>query len=281
MDVPYRISASDCLAEETRLRGSVCITCGEALAHPEWMCGSGSLSWDLRLDKQIAFNVGYGAGDFFRRSQLFEMFWHAEGMKTAYEGEVLCNGVRYVVRPETCWGYADKNWGKDFTSPWVWLSSSDLVSEVTGKRLENSVFDIGGGCPKAGPVALPRKLLSAFWYEGTDFEFNFSKFWTDCRTAFSCRETDSMIIWHIDQRNWTDRMFVDISCDKKDMLLINYESPDGEKRHRRLWNGGNGRGTVFLFRDGKLVDRMHAEHVGCEYGEYDTQEPYGSVGKVE
>ena len=52
--------------------------------------------------------------------------------------------------------------GKDFTSPWVWLSSDNLTSLKTGKRLTNSVFDIGGGCPKVGHVAIKRKLLSAF-----------------------------------------------------------------------------------------------------------------------
>jgi len=55
---------------------------------------------------------------------------------------------------------------------------------------------------------------------------------------------------------------------KKDMLLVNYEAPDGQKRHNRLWNGGNGTGTVTLYRHGKLIDRLHAENIGCEYGEY-------------
>ena len=55
------------------------------------------------------------------------------------------------------------------------------------------------------------------------------------------------------------------------LLLVNYESPDGAKRHNRLWNGGNGIGTIKLFdRHGTLVDRIHAENIGCEYGEYDT-----------
>ena len=43
-----------------------------------------------------------------------------------------------------------------------------------------------------------------------------------------------------------------VRCEKKDMLLIRYEAPDGQMRHTRLWNGGNGKGTVLLFHDGKL-----------------------------
>ena len=72
----------------------------------------------------------------------------------------------------------------------------------------------------------------------------------------------------MEQRNRRDRMVTDLRCRKADMLLVNYEAPDGVKRHNRLWNGGSGRGTVALYRGGKLVDRIRVERAGCEYGEY-------------
>jgi hypothetical protein len=57
------------------------------------------------------------------------------------------------------------------------------------------------------------------------------------------------------------------------MLLVNYESPDGAKRHNRLWNGGSGSGSVKLwkkrcFRKPELLDEIEAGHIGCEWGEY-------------
>ena len=266
---PYSVQADDCYLNETQTFGKVSVSPEEAEQHPEWMCGSGTMEWNLKIDKKVAFNVGYGAGKPMRVLQLFEMFCHAEGMKTAYAGEVICNGETYIVSPENSYGYADKNWGKDFTSPWVWLSSNNLTSKITGKKLQDSVFDIGGGCPKVGPVALKRKLLSAYWHEGKAYEFNFSKFWTFTRTKFDCQETDTQIIWHVEQQTWRNRMVTDITCEKKDMLLVNYEAPNGKKLHNRLWNGGNGKGTVKLYRDGKLIDEVYAENVGCEYGEYD------------
>ena len=265
---PYFVTAEDCHVNETETYGKISVSKEEALEHPEWMCQSGEIQWNLKIDKKIAFNVGYGAGKLMRKLQLFEMFWHAEGMKTNFSGEVIWNGEKYLVNPEESFGYADKNWGTDFTSPWVWLSSNDLTSKLTGKKLENSVFDIGGGCPKIGPIKLKRKLLSAYWYEGKGYEFNFSKFWTFTRTKFNCKETDTQIIWHVEQKTWRNRMVTDISCDKKDMLLINYESPNGKKLHNRLWNGGNGKGEISLYHNGKLVDKVIAKHVGCEYGEY-------------
>lgn len=271
--VPFHLTAGDCTCSETHMRGRVAVSEADAKAHPEWMSNAGTMEWDLRIDKQVAYNVGYGASAFFRRLNAFEMFWHAEGMKTAFEGWLRLNGEDYIVRPEDCYGYADKNWGGDFTSPWVWLSSNDLISKAAGKRLHNSVFEIGGGNPKAFGIALGRKLLGQFYYEGQDYEFNFSKFWTGSRTHFDCRETDTHIIWHVVQTTFRAKMIVDITCRKADMLLINYESPDGYKRHTRLWNGGTGQGTVKLYqrRHGRwrLIDQVYANHVGCEYGEYE------------
>ena len=48
----------------------------------------------------------------------------------------------------------------------------------------------------------------------------------------------------------------------------NKATTDGAHRHQRLWNGGTGKGTVTIYRCGRLIDRIYAENVGCEYGEY-------------
>lgn len=273
-DQPLNLKAGDCSCTEDHMKGRILVTPSDAAAHPEWMCDAGEMEWDIRIRKQVAYNVGYGASKFFRTLNAFEMFWHAEGMKTAYEGWIRLNGEEYRVRPETCYGYADKNWGSDFTSPWVWLSSNNLVSNITGNRLTDSVFEVGGGCPVVFGISLNRKLLGQFYYEGKDYEFNFSKFWTGSRTFFDCQETKDQIIWKVVQTTFRARMAVQISCPKDEMLWINYESPDGRKRHNRLWNSGNGKGTLRLYERThdrwKLIDDVHAENVGCEYGVYDT-----------
>ena len=270
---PYEVEAADCYASETALRGSVTVTPQEAADHPEWMCDAGEMQWDLRLDKQISFNVGYGASRPLRDAEAFAMYWHAEGMKTAFSGTVTCNGRRYLVTPERSFGYADKNWGRDYTSPWVWLSSNCLKSKITGKLLTNSVFDIGGGRPKIYFVPLDRRLLGVFYYEGREYDFNFSHVWLNVKTAFSFDEQEELVHWHVRQENREAAMETDVFCRKKDMLLVNYEAPDGAKKHNRLWNGGNGWGTVKLYHRGEgqwqLVDEVEATHIGCEYGEYD------------
>lgn len=199
------------------------------------------------------------------------MYWHAQGIKTLMEGYVIFNGEKYVVSKDDCYGYADKNWGRDFTSPWVWLSSWDLVSEISGKRLNNSAFEIGGGRPRAFGITFNRKLLIYFFYEGKKYEFNFSKLWTMPRTKFNCYETDDKIIWQINAKRQFKNLKVHIECDKKDMLLINYEAPNGEKKFHRLFNGGNGRGFLEIYHNNKLIDRIKVNHVGCEYGKYHSE----------
>lgn len=270
---PFVLIVDDCYASDTAIRGHIKVSKDTAKNHPEMMTDAGEMSWDLSVYKNTAFNVGYGAGGFFRFLKAFEMYWHAEGMKSLYSGYVIYNGEKYIVDASKCYGYADKNWGSDFTSPWVWLSSCDLKSNLTGKKLENSVFDIGGGCPKVFGIPLSRKLLCGFYYEGKEYEFNFSKFWTKVETEFSFEEEDDKVIWDVKQSNKNNIMETHVECFKKDMIFVNYEAPDGRKRHNRLFNGGNGTGTVKLYKKTsqgpELIDDISIAHVGCEYGEYD------------
>ena len=95
------------------------------------------------------------------------------------------------------------------------------------------------------------------------------------KTEFDFEEEEDTVHWHVCQETVHARMETDIRCLKKDMLLVNYEAPDGTKKHNRLWNGGNGFGMIRLFEKQKgifvMVDEIETTHVGCEYGEYDEQ----------
>ena len=274
-DAPFKILADDCYASENRLKGRIMISKMEAESHPEWMCDSGEIEWDLRIEKDIAFNVGYGASKPLRDVEAFAMYWHVEGMKSLFSGSIICNGRKYTVMPEKSYGYADKNWGRDFTSPWVWLSSNCLKSRNTGELLRNSAFDIGGGRPKVYFVPLDRRLLGAFYYEGKEYDFNFSKLHLAVKTDFSFEEKEDMVVWRVRQENKHAVMETEVFCKKDEMLLINYEAPDGSKKHNRLWNGGTGWGIIRLYDKvgGELIlmDEIEATHIGCEYGEYDEE----------
>lgn len=274
--IPFMVSADTCLCTEDKIIGNVKVSKKAAKEHPEYMCDGGSMSWDLAVDKEIAFNVGHGASKPVRDAKAYDMFWHAEGMKTYYSGIVKFGKEEYEVRPKDCYGYADKNWGRDYTSPWLWLSSNNLFSKISGKQLENSVFNIGGGKPKMGNIEFDDKLLGAFWYEGTPIEFNFTKAWTLPKTQFKVVEGKNKVTWKVIQETPAFKMYTSISCNKNEMIFNNYEAPNGEKSHNRLWCGGTGEGYIKLFekklsglkKEWKLVEYIDVKNCGCEYGEY-------------
>lgn len=88
------------------------------------------------------------------------------------------------------------------------------------------------------------------------------------------------IVWQIEQETPTAKVLVEIKCPKDRMLKIRYEAPDGSFRHKNLWNGGEGTGSIKLYEkkislknkwEWELQDELLTAHVGCEYGVYDEQ----------
>jgi len=256
---------------EELLSGRVEVSERERDTYPERMSDAGSMSWDLRVSKELAFDVGYGTSALSSFLNLFHMYWHAEGMRSHYQGEVLYNGQRYLVHPDSSFGYQDKNWGRDYTNPWIWLNCNNFYSETRGKQADVSLV-VGGGCPVLLGYPLNRRILTALWYEGRFLEFNFTKFWTRSRQQFFSREDKSHVYWEISAENRVHLVEIRMKCEKSKMLLINYENAKGARLHKRLWNGGNGAGTVKLFRKRgnrrEAIDLLRGELAGCEYGAY-------------
>lgn len=271
---PLSIRIGEHMLSDTALKGECHLTEEEAQRHPEYMSDSGHMTWDLVIDKKMSYAVGYGASSLFRTLQVFDMFWHVQGIQTAYSGVVTLDGEVYDVFADRSFGYADKNWGRDFTSPWLWMSSCHLIRESTGEELKETAFDFGGGKPSIYGLPLSRKLLGCLIYEGQLMEYNFSKFWTGSNIQFAFDESDpDTVHWTLVAKNRRSKIVISLFCRKSDMLFMNYEAPSGLKRHKRLWNGGNGYGTLKLYELDKdfeiLKDSLMIKHAGCEYGEYD------------
>jgi len=256
---------------EDKLFGSVAVSELECNAHPEWMSNAGSMSWNLSVEKEITFDVGYGTSGLSNSLNLFHMYWHAAGMRSSYKGEVIFNGHRYLVEPDTSFGYQDKNWGRDYTNPWIWLNCNNFRSEIHDRKADVSLV-VGGGCPVLLNLPLNRRILTALYYEGNLMEFNFSKFWKYSRQHFYSREDENYVYWDIGAENRKHLVEASFRCEKSKMLWVNYENPDGAKLHHKLWNGGHGEGTLKLYRKKgirrNLVDELSGELAGCEYGAY-------------
>jgi hypothetical protein len=259
-------------ANETRLTGAAEVSEKDAAAHPEWMSDAGAMRWDLKVKKILSYDIDLGSSRLMRELNAFDMYWHVQGMLTQYAGTIFWNGREFAVRPETCCGYQDKNWGTDYTNPWVWLNCNNFRSERTGERLARTSLDVGGVLPRLFGVALPRRVVIAFYLEGELYEFNFSKAWTLPRQKLYCAVGKERVVWQITASTNKAKIEIDFSCPLDHMLRFNYENPDGAKNHNELWNGHHASGTVKLYRRTaagfKLIDTFLGEMGGCEYGKY-------------
>ena len=257
-------------ATDRGLSGCVELKENEANALGQMNCDSGSISWNLKAEKVLSYSVGFGASPFFRKLNLFAMFWHVQGMKVRYEGEVISDGKKYIVKPEQSCGYQDKNWGVDFTNPWIWLNCNHFQDDKHNV-IENCSLDIGGGKPRVCGIPLGEKVLGGFHYKGKLYEFNFSKIFFQ-RQEWKCRDDGEKIFWDLVLSNKDNILEVHFSCQKEDMIKIRYENPSGKQNHKNLWNGGTARGTVQLYEKKKggksLIVSCLGEWGGCEYGRY-------------
>jgi len=145
---------------------------------------------------------------------------------------------------------------------------------MSGEILENSAIEFGGGKPKVFGKSLNRKLLGGFYYEGKMYDYNFSKFWRKSHIDFEFIEGEHFNTWKLKAENRKSIMNLTLECPVDEMLLINYEAPNGTKKHNRLWNGGTGFGKIELLKKNRngtqLIDLIEVKNTGCEYGEYDA-----------
>lgn len=259
-------------ADENHMKGKVSLSEEEVKHHPEYMSQAGFMSWDLKLYKTLKFSVGYGASKLFQFLNAFKMYWHVEGMKVEMEGKVTYNGEEYIVSRDNSYGYQDKNWGTDYTNPWIWLNCNNFHEKGKNEYLPLTSLDVGGGRPVVFGVPIPRKMLIAFYHDNRLYEFNFSKFWRYNKQWFDCPSGDTYVYWNVTAETRKNKIEVNFKSRKSEMLSVNYENPDGEKLHNNLWNGGTAFGTVKLYgkQNGKwvLLHEFEGSNGGCEYGDY-------------
>lgn len=250
-----KITAGDCYLSENNIWGRI--------------YGKHKMMWSLRLDKRIAFHVGYSASKPVREINPFDMYWHAEGMRTNYEGTVTLDGVSYEVSPKYGCGYADKRWGRDYTAPWFWLYGSQMKSQRTGEILNKSAFAAGGGSSVIMGLPFRNTPYAEVYYEGENHEINFSALWTFARMKYSCGMREGKILWHMKAMNLTSAMEIKVVCDENEMMQMEYQTPAGEWSPNQMISGGTGKGEILLYRrKGRkltLVDRIWVKGMGCEY----------------
>jgi hypothetical protein len=244
--------------------GSVKVTKVDLTEHPEFLGGAGSFSWDLRFDKSIFFEPDYHSKN---------VCWAVLGGKTNCSGKIIFNGEEYSVSFKKSFGYYDKNWGRDFATPYFHLSSCNLTSAISGCLLENSAFAVQG--------EFREKLSVLLSLDGKNIEFHADKF-KKYSVSYDCQEINGneddglSLHWTVSAHDRKYVLDIDVYCATKEMTLRDFESPGGGRKLMKVLAGGNGNGRLKLYKKMKksleLIEQADIAKCLCEYGNLETAE---------
>jgi hypothetical protein len=247
---------------------------GEVVGTPEGAVTPQRLAWTLRAEKVVPFDLGFSGGRLFQWLGAFDMLWSVPGMQTRYSGTVEWNGTVYDVDPAASFGYQDKNWGRDYTTPWYWLSCNRFVSRLSGQAVPSASLDVGGGTPRIWGLSLGHdKLLIGLRYHDTLWRWNFNDLLDPPAQVVDVQEQADRISWRFAAENRHARIEIAFTDPTADMLQLVYENPAGQVPLARLWNGGTASGSVKLYRKAEtsaggweLVDWLEGGFGQGEYG---------------
>lgn len=252
-----------CVLGENYTTGSVCVTEADLIEHPEFMGNAGSMSWNLNFSRAISFEPDYKSKD---------INWAVLGGKTDFSGTVIFNDEEFSVTSKKSFGYYDKNWGKDFSSPFFHLSSSFITSEITGSLLQNSSIAVQG--------EYKDRLTVLVCLEGKNIEFHADKR-KKYEVLHDCQEItdDDMgpkLHWSCSVHDKKHVIDIDVYCRTKDLFLRDYESPSGERKVMRVLSSGTGVGRIRLYKvirkSLELIESAEISKCVCEYGNLEKAE---------
>ncbi len=255
-----KVGTSDkdtCYIKESSTAGTVSVSGTDLLEMPELLGNAGSIAWNLHYSIEDGFSPIY-------RSK--QTNWACFGARTSIAGVIVMDGEQFNVSKDRSYGYFDKNWGRSFTNPFLHLSSSNLVSNISGKKLQESCFAIQGEYNKRLSLLISFEGLKLEFHAGSHKKYN---------TIYECsqmpeNEDGVHLHWSVSMNNKSYVIDVDITCNVNQMFVREYECPEGNRKVMKLIGGGSGTGEVKIYRwvkkDLELIEDIHVGNCLCEYG---------------
>lgn len=253
----------ECFLSDNECYGSVAVSVSKLNEMPELLSQAGSLSWNLKFKKQISFSPDYRGKT---------IHWSSFGARTVFEGKVVLDGEEYLVTPKKSYGYIDKNWGKDFSSPFFHLSASNFTSLINGKSLDYSCLAVQG--------VYNEKLSVLASLEDNKIEFHADSH-KKYSINFECTEMPEdddgvKLHWTVSVHDRKRVLDIDIFCNISEMFIRDYESPEGGRKLLKVLGGGTGTGEMRLYKKIKknleLIEYVRIANCICEYGNIDLPE---------
>lgn len=249
--------------DEEKLSGGINCSPDDIHEHPEYLCDSGSVSWDLRYEIRCDYEKGYSGKN---------IFWAPTGARTVFSGNIVIDGKSYDVLPKKSAGYIDRFFGKNIVFPWIHLSSNVITSTISGKTLSDSTFAVQG--------AFDNQVAAVVQFEGKSVSFE-AKNSRSCGSIWNFSEMpenngEENLHWSVSLNNKSYVVDVDIFCPAAQMYVKSVETPDGNRTVLKTLCGGTGAGEIRLYRRfGKnleLIEHAKVASALCEYGQLEKPE---------
>lgn len=254
----------DCVFGRDAISGKIELSDDELLEHPELLCSTGTISWNIHFEKIIEAPPMYSSKS---------IFWMPGGAKTVFAGTIHVDGTEYSVVPRISSGYIDKSWGVEPANPFFHLSSSNLVSAISGKQVLKSCFAVEGEFDKRLSIFIDIEgKRIALCGKSLFCKYSELHSWTEMPSDGDGEK----LHWTLSIHRKKLVIDMDIYCRTSEMLVCDYEMPQGNKKVLKVLSGGTGFGEIKMFKKtGKNLELL--EHINvldslCEYGSVDTAE---------
>ena len=263
---PFEIQIGNKFFSEERISGFLNLPKEEVSEHPEYLCESGNVTWELNYEISKEYKDGFKDSD---------MRWFPFGLKTVFSGKIDFDGVSYLVDPRKCCGYIERFWGKTMPEPWFHVSAENLTSDITGKTLFNSAFSIQGVFnDKVSFIGKIEDIEIELCADGKGK--NYSAVW-DCIQMPEAEDVDENLLhWSVSLHNKIWVIDIDVYCKIRDLFNRSIELPDNSRRIMNLLEGTTGTGELKLYkRIGNTLEQIeHANlvKVVCEFGHIEQGE---------
>lgn len=262
---PFEINIDNKIFTENRTSGFLSISEEDKTAHPEFLCDSGYVKWDISYEPTKCFLDGYERDG---------NKWFPCGLNSSYTGKISFDGIDYSVVPEKCSGYMERYYGKKLPETWFHISSGTITSVITGKALLGSAFAVQG--------VFDNKLSFTGSFDDLNIKFSANKakklnlVW-DCAQMPEKENPDTNLLhWtaSFDDKKWVVDM--DIFCKITELYNRSIEHPVGARKVLNILEGATGYGEIKLYKkNGNTLEQIeHAQltKVICEFGQTEEGE---------
>ncbi|MBI4677429.1 MAG: hypothetical protein HY748_07590 [Elusimicrobia bacterium] len=211
----------------------------------------GEISWDLKVEKDWAFNA---MGWAMSQGWISNIFWYPAQAGAFMSGRISFRGK--TVDLDRAPAYQDRNWGTSFPKWWTWLVSNSF------KDSPGTILASGGGQPRIFP--------------GTDFYQGVAVGLRHGGREYVFRPTSGDIVkvdvrfgkWEVSARNRRgERIEVSAYAPKEKFLLLKFMTPQGKEFND--YEALLGRIRVKLYKGSKLIADLETDEGGIEYGTFE------------